>query len=250
MEFNGFRYGPSPPALVSLAKPAGESTSPKEPQSDTFMTWQGAGEQTTRPFHVGTPWELSWRSERSFSVFVQNADDDALVTTASGNNSGSSYVRRGGTFYLTIFASGPWSMAGRLVTPTPPLSAERNSLASRDDSLLSGLKIMNVHDLPILQAQADANIDRFMDDVSGKAVFVAQGRFVGFEQQPVPVPTWSASIVPDGGNGRWVSCFYDHSDAKLSDIRKDTRVNIVGFVGIPVKNGLILGGNCLINIQQ
>ena len=101
-------------------------------------------------------------------------------------------------------------------------------------------------DIIELQAQAEANIERFLDTIAGKSVFVGEGRFMGFDRQPAPVPMWTAMVEPVAGNGRWVACFYDHQDPKLSKISENTRVRIVGLVGPPVKSGLILGGNCII----
>lgn len=78
--------------------------------------FSGSGMKTTRPFSVSGPWEVRW--ETSAEVFYLNGFEagdpnstyPSMIAGPNAPSRGSSYLDRGGRYYLKIQASGPWSV--------------------------------------------------------------------------------------------------------------------------------------------
>lgn len=106
-----------------------------------FMTWSGAGMQNTRPFRIDTPWELSWTSERFFSVYLMNVSDGSTAGVFSGDHSGTTYVPKGGNYYLSVNSFGQWTMAGKSLpefTSIPSTRHDRIPSDADDEMALVG----------------------------------------------------------------------------------------------------------------
>jgi hypothetical protein len=100
---------PIPPAI-------GQDTS-NDPAP--FWTLTGQGTMTTRPFNAEDGWELQWDAKGSFGVMVKTAPDGGLVTAATSNGAGRTYVGDGGTFTIEVLPDGNGSWALRAVRVPP-----------------------------------------------------------------------------------------------------------------------------------
>jgi hypothetical protein len=106
------------PAMAAKVTPAGEPI---------IAEWTGEGRTTTRPFHVDGPWELQWTltdipsmpGTAIFHTYLQKAGGAAGDFSVIGNSNmpgtGSSYVDKGGDYYLQVNAIGRWHIQVVLV---------------------------------------------------------------------------------------------------------------------------------------
>lgn len=89
-----------------------------EPQQEprVIARFSGSGMKTTRPFSVSGPWEVRW--ETSAEVFFLNGFEagdpnstyPSMIAGPSAPSRGSSYVDRGGRYYLKVQSSGSWEV--------------------------------------------------------------------------------------------------------------------------------------------
>ncbi len=96
---------PTPSASASVRK--------VEPSETVLAKWSGDTMTTTRPFRVAGAWELRWTASSgyfSIRLFEVGKDQDKLITNQTTAGSSTAYRPSGGTFYLEIKGSGPWSV--------------------------------------------------------------------------------------------------------------------------------------------
>jgi hypothetical protein len=99
---------------LSIQPPA-EATSINSSEGEKLIAnWEGDGTQTTRPFHADGPWELRWTLASSFwfAVFLYDAKSGTEVNMLASQTigrAGSSYVPKGGDYYLEFTGYGSWS---------------------------------------------------------------------------------------------------------------------------------------------
>jgi hypothetical protein len=87
-----------------------------ERASNVVARFSSSGAKTTRPFSVSGSWEVRW--ETSAEVFFLNGFEagnprstyPAMITGPNAPSRGSSYIDRGGRYYLKIQSSGPWTV--------------------------------------------------------------------------------------------------------------------------------------------
>ncbi len=122
---------PSPPSARS-AEPSSLTPETPAPTSETetvLAQWSGQGIMTTRPFHMDKEWELQWTASGLFSIhLVTIGSDDTtgeLIANQVGGSS-TSFVPRGGDYYLRIDATDQWSLRAVSVPPTGTDNAATN----------------------------------------------------------------------------------------------------------------------------
>jgi len=79
------------------------------------VKYSGNGMQTTRPFTIDSAWEMQWNlKDEGFVLFMVGVMDEKGNQVGAGSQSipgkGSSYIPKGGTFYLTINAVADWEI--------------------------------------------------------------------------------------------------------------------------------------------
>lgn len=88
----------------------------------TIATFQATDDAKTAPFTVDESWFLEWTSEAYFSVFVSVAEDRSVFHLDGLRSDGSAGVTpmySPGTFYLTVYATGPWTITIKDATEWP-----------------------------------------------------------------------------------------------------------------------------------
>lgn len=93
---------------------------PGDPEPSTqpkvVARFSGSGMKTTRPFSVPGPWEVRWEtSAEVFSLFGfeagnPNSTYPSMIAGPNPPTRGSSYVDRGGRYYLKVQSSGSWTV--------------------------------------------------------------------------------------------------------------------------------------------
>jgi hypothetical protein len=88
-------------------------------EEQIVFTQSANGTRNTRPFTIKPHWEIRWVSKEGIVVSVVPADPDqknplAKLPIASGTQltpgDGSTYIERGGKFYLSITSMGDWTI--------------------------------------------------------------------------------------------------------------------------------------------
>ena len=75
------------------------------------VDFSGTGARTTRPFTMRGPWTVYWNAKGDiFQIYLYSGNGDLVDVSANQMQAGegSSYVARGGTFYLEVNALGIW----------------------------------------------------------------------------------------------------------------------------------------------
>lgn len=80
-----------------------------------IKNYSGNGTQTTRPFTVDSAWEMQWYlKDEGFVLFMVGVMDEKGNQVGAGSQSipgkGSSYIPKGGTYYLSINAVADWEI--------------------------------------------------------------------------------------------------------------------------------------------
>ena len=90
-----------------LAPSGGTALSNEE---NALFRWSGTGMTTTRPFHVGTSWELQWDSSGLIQIYLYRAGNDMpdIVANQPSAGKGSSYQPEPGDYYMKVNALGAW----------------------------------------------------------------------------------------------------------------------------------------------
>ena len=107
-----------PALLIALA--------PSYAADSVVQAVEGNGARTTRPFVVADDWEVQWIAKGDpFQVYLHDGEGTLIGLTASqpGAGSGSSYVRKGGRYYLQVNALGTWTL--RIVQIAPQASHKK-----------------------------------------------------------------------------------------------------------------------------
>lgn len=113
--------GPSAPgnsASASLVSPSSTistavASSPVLLEGATVATFEGDADTKTATFTVDESWSMAWTSEAYFSVFVSITDDSGpfqLSGLRANGSRGVTPMYSPGTFYLTVIATGPWTV--------------------------------------------------------------------------------------------------------------------------------------------
>ena len=106
------RSASSAPLASSAAMPSVPSTS--VPVSGAVIAaFKDSTQRRTAKFTVDESWSLEWTSENYFSVFVSIAENRSVFHLDGLREDGSAGVTpmyAPGTFYLTVFATGPWTV--------------------------------------------------------------------------------------------------------------------------------------------
>lgn len=114
-------------AVASAAPDPSEANSPAISGAPavagrTIATFEGADNAKTDTFTVDESWSLEWTSKAYFSVFVSVAEDRSVFHLDGLRSDGSVGVTpmyAPGTFYLTVFATGPWTVTIKDATAWP-----------------------------------------------------------------------------------------------------------------------------------
>lgn len=100
-----------------IARREAPAPAPQQAPAGDLAQWSGNGMTTTRPFRADGPWELKWEASGNiFQVFLYRAGEvhgqamPNIVANQMGSGPGSSYVPRGGEYYLVVNAMGRWNM--------------------------------------------------------------------------------------------------------------------------------------------
>ncbi len=94
-------------ARETLVTPAKVGSKPEA------LTFQGKGVQTTRPFKVSGEWEVRWSATGDiFQVYLHSATSsrEEVIANQLGSGVGSSYIPKGGIFYLQVNSVGSWKL--------------------------------------------------------------------------------------------------------------------------------------------
>ena len=107
---------------AATPKPLPPNREPRDP--NLIATFTGRGIKNTRPFTVPDGWEIQWEATGLiFQIFLHTAEGKlaGLHANQQGAGKGSSYVPKGGRYYLTANATGSWKI--RIVqVPSEPLN--------------------------------------------------------------------------------------------------------------------------------
>lgn len=93
---------------------SGESEDSAQKDTEIIARFSGSGMKTTRPFSVSGPWEVRWDSSaevfflNGFEAGNPNSTYPSMIAGPNAPSRGSSYVDRGGRYYLKIQSSGSW----------------------------------------------------------------------------------------------------------------------------------------------
>jgi len=94
------------------------------PHNRIVTSFTGTGQMSTRPFQVPDGWEMQWASAGGYFGIYLHAANGELVDVAANQSepgTGSSYQPRGGSYYLSINATGQWHVN---VLDLPPPGAQ------------------------------------------------------------------------------------------------------------------------------
>lgn len=99
---------------LSSANPEPMRVAAPAPPNETFLAkWSGDTMMTTRPFRAAGAWELRWTASSgyfSIRLLEVGSEQDKLIANQTTAGSSTSYRPSGGTFYLEITGTGPWSV--------------------------------------------------------------------------------------------------------------------------------------------
>lgn len=101
-------------AVIQILR--GEEAESEEKESTQIARFSGSGTKTTRPFSVSGSWEVRWETDsevfflNGFEAGNPNSAYPSMIAGPNAPSSGSSYIDRGGRYYLKIQASGPWTV--------------------------------------------------------------------------------------------------------------------------------------------
>lgn len=87
--------------------------------------FSGNGMRNTEPFTAPDGWELHWNARGAiFQVYLYSASGEMLDVIANQDKpgEGSSYVAKGGTYYLEVNALGSWTVSVVKSTGRPSTS--------------------------------------------------------------------------------------------------------------------------------
>jgi hypothetical protein len=98
------------PSVIAGPSVLGPSAPPAA--GAAIATFTGTDRATTGPFTVDESWSLEWTSEAYFSLFVSVAENRSVFNLdglRSDGSAGLTPMYAPGTFYLTVYATGPWT---------------------------------------------------------------------------------------------------------------------------------------------
>jgi hypothetical protein len=93
--------------LLTVDAPQGHS------QSNVIAEFQGNGSINTKPFEAPGPWEIQWTGDAPVGITVYDRNNN-FIDSFGGRNE-TSYVNKPGSFYLSIFGVGTWTVTVRSV---------------------------------------------------------------------------------------------------------------------------------------
>lgn len=111
---------PDRPETSNTPSQEEERRQSKERQADrasnVVARFSSSGTKTTRPFSVSGSWEVRWDTSakvfflNGFEAGNPNSTYPSMITGPNAPSRGSSYIDRGGRYYLKIQSSGPWTV--------------------------------------------------------------------------------------------------------------------------------------------
>ena len=108
------------PAASRSHSPLGSGAPPLD--GATIATFEGIDDVKSATFTVDESWSLEWTSEAYFSAFVSVAENRSVFNLDGLRSDGSAGVTpmySPGTFYLTVYATGPWTVTIKDSTAWP-----------------------------------------------------------------------------------------------------------------------------------